>query len=112
MPITREKFIIPFELGGLIEFGEQKFRPFIKFGIGYNYAEYLVSDYQRFPENVNSLPTVITQYKTSILASWGIGMGAYYFINDELKVGINFMSHQVNDANKYIRLLAGVSYII
>ena len=114
MPIAREKFIIPLELGGLIEFGEQKFRPFVKFSIGYNYAEYFVYSYKSVEGNIESdSKTVIdSDYITDIAASYGIGMGTFYFLNDNMKIGINFMMQDVNNVNRYLRLMAGISYEI
>ena len=114
IPVTKEKFIIPLEIGGLIEFGEQKFRPFIKFDIGYNYTEYFVYSFKEVPGNpaANYRPVVVSDYRTHIAASYGIGMGAFYFINDGMKIGINFMMQDITNINKYVRLMAGVSYII
>lgn len=111
-PITREKFIIPLEIGGLIEFGEKKFRPFIKFSIGYNYTEYNVYSYKTMEDNSGRKQILGTEYITDIAASYGIGMGTFYILNEDMRLGINFMMQDVNNVNRYLRLMAGISYEI
>ena len=70
--------------------------------------------YARDRENDIAAPNIniINHYRTTIVASFGIGMGASYLIANDVKLDVNFTAQTVSNINRYIRLMAGVSYII
>lgn len=110
--VNREKFIIPLEIGGIIEFGQNKFKPYIKFSVSYNYVEYFIhKDIFGGDQSIGYLRSEM-EYKTNVLPGYGLGMGTSYLINQDIKIGINFTMQQVSNINRYIRLMAGISYII
>lgn len=105
--VIHEKMIIPLEFGSKLFFGDQDFKPYLNFDLGFNYYEF----YEFYP-NKEDEKIINEKFFTDFAPSLGFGIGVTYPLTEYFKFDFNFSSVNTNKINRYVRFGAGLAYSI